>query len=347
MRKLFLMLFTFLFMIGMAVGCSGKNESSGWESNEGSSEESGHSGNSGDGGGALEGEVITILTGGTAGVHFPLGSAQAKIYTEVTGATASAQVTGGSAENTAKLLKGLAEIGYAMEDVVYDAYKGKGKFEDIGPSENLRVVATVYTNYTHIVAPKDSGISSIKDLKGKNVAVGAPGSGTEVLANRILEAAGLTYDDINEDFLSFQEGVEGIKNGRIDAAFIVSGLPNSGIMELVMTEDVTLIPVSNEIIDVLQENYPAVTTKNISSGTYEGQGKDIQTAVVKGLLITHDEVSEKIVHEMTKAFFENQQAMADAHNAGKEIQLETAADGLLLPLHPGAEKYYKEMGVLE
>lgn len=346
MRKLFLLLFSALFMIGIVAGCSGGEESSGGEANEGSTNESDDSSSSGDGG-TLDGEVITILTGGTSGVYYPLGNAQAKIYTEEAGAQASAQTTGASAENASKISQGSAEIAYAMADTVYDAYKGQGTFEDSGALENLRAVASLYTNYMQLVAPTDSGITSIEDLEGKNVAVGAPGSGTEIMANRVLEAAGLTYDDINEDFLSFKEGVEGIKNGTTDAAFLVSGLPNAGILELATTEDITLIPVSDEIVDKLQEIYPAIISETIPGGTYEGIEEDIQTSAVKNLLITSADLEEDMVYEMTKVFFENRQTLVDTHNAAEGIKLETATDGLPLPLHPGAEKYYEEEGVLE
>lgn len=294
----------------------------------------------------LNGKVITILTGGTSGVYFPLGNALGKVLNEEAGAQASAQTTGASAENSAKIAQKKAELGLAMADTVADAYSGQGKFEQTGALDNLRGVSALYTNYMQIVTTKSSGITSIEDLKGKKVAVGAPGSGTEIMANRVLEAAGMSYDDINEDFLSFKEGVEGIKNGVIDVAILVSGLPNAGIMELATTEEIVIVNVPKSIVDKLQEIYPAFVADTIPQDIYEGLTGDAETAAVKNLLITHADMSEADVYEMTKLFHENIQTLRDTHNAANGIVLEKATIGLPLPLHPGAEKYYEEQGVL-
>jgi TRAP transporter TAXI family solute receptor len=341
MKKIALLLFSALFIFGVVAGCSDSEESTGSGSDDGGDTES-----SGDGD-TLDGEVVTILTGGTSGVYYPLGNAQAKIYNEELGAQASAQTTGASAENASKIAQQSAELAYAMADTVSDAYNGVGKFEDSGALENLRAVSALYTNYMQLVAPKDSGIESIEDLKGKKVAVGASGSGTEIMANRVLEAAGLSYDDIDEDYLSFKEGVEGIKNGTTDAAFLVSGLPNAGIMELTTTEDITLVSVSEEIVAALQEIYPAFLSEEIPGGTYDGVEEDVKTAAVKNLLITNAEMSDEKVYEMTKAFYENLDTLRDTHNAAEAIELEEATEGLPLPVHPGAEKYFKEQDVAE
>jgi TRAP transporter TAXI family solute receptor len=343
MKKLFSFLLVGILVIGVVAGCSSSNETTG----EGSDADSSDASSKSSGDNPVEGKVVTILTGGTSGVYFPLGNALAKVYNEELGAQASAQTTGASAVNSAKVAQKKAEVAFAMADTVSDAYNGVGKYKESGALENLRAVSALYTNFMQIVAPKGSGIESIEDLKGKKVAVGAPGSGTEIMAKRVLEAAGMTYDDIDEDFLSFKEGVEGIKNGVTDAAFLVSGLPNAGIMELATTEDVTLIPVSGEIVTKLQEIYPAFISETIPAGTYDGVDKDIQTAAVKNLLITHADVSKEEAYALTKAFYENIQVLRDTHNAANGIKLEKATEGLPIPLHPGAEKYFEEEGVLK
>lgn len=349
MRKLLLLILISVLTVGI-VGCGSqssggetketpKNESTG-DAKSDSKEQTDASGN------PIEGKVLTILTGGTSGVYFPLGNALAKVYNDA-GAQASAETTGASAVNAAKVAQGNAELAFAMADTVADAYTGSGKFEETGALDNLRAVSALYSNYMQIVAKKDSGITSIEDLKGKRVAVGAPGSGTEIMANRVLEAAGLTYDDVNEDFLSFKEGVEGIKNGVIDAAILVSGIPNAGIMELATTEDIEVVNVPSDIVTKLQEIYPAFVASTIPGGTYEGKAEDVQTAAVKNLLITHADISDEEAYELTKQFHEQIQVLRDTHNAAKGILVEEATTGLPLPLHPGSEKYYKEQGVLK
>lgn len=343
MKKMLLFLLIALLTFGV-IGCSsqsseGGSDSKGEETSENKSSET-SSGN------PLDGKVLTILTGGTSGVYFPLGNALAKIYNNV-GAQASVETTGASAVNAAKIAQKKAEIGFAMADAISDAYNGVDTFEKTGALKNLRAVTALYSNYMQIVALKDSGIQSIEDLKGKKVAVGAPGSGTEIMARRVLEAAGLTYDDIEEDFLSFQEGVEGIKNGVIDAAILSSGIPNAGIMELATTNDIVIVNIPKDIVTKLQEEYPAFVSSTIPSGTYEGQTEEIETASIKNLLITHADMSDDEVYELTKQLFEQIQVLRDTHNAAEDILLEEATKGLPLPLHPGAEKYFKEQGVLE
>ncbi|KKB38272.1 TAXI family TRAP transporter solute-binding subunit [Bacillus thermotolerans] len=297
--------------------------------------------------GPLSGQTVTILTGGTSGIYFQVGNALAKVYGEELGAQTSAQTTGASAENTSKLYQEKAELGFAMADTVTDAYNGEGNFAKVGALSNVRAVASLYPNYLQIVAPKDLGIERLEDLKGKDIAVGALGSGTEIMAKRVLEGAGLTYDDINADFLSFSEGIEGIKNGTTDAAFLSSGYPNSGIMELAATDEVEIIPVPKELTEKLQKKYPAFDVGVIPAGTYEGVAEERDTVKVNNLLITHEGVPEEHVYEMTKALFENLDDLRNAHSSAKQITLENAVSKLPLPLHPGAEKYFKEQGVLQ
>lgn len=347
LKKFFSLSLIAFLIVGIVTGCS---SSSNTTSNDGSGSSGGSTSDEGSSSSGsnnpVEGQVMTILTGGTSGVYFPLGNALAKIYNEKLAASASAQTTGASAVNSAKIAQKKAELAFAMADTVSDAYNGVGKFEQTGALDNLRAVSGLYTNYMQLVAPKSSGIDSIEDLKGKRVAVGAPGSGTEIMAKRVLKAADITYEDIDEDFLSFKEGVEGIKNGVIDAAFLVSGLPNAGIMELSTTENVVLVKVPESIVKKLKEIYPAFISATIPGGTYEGIKKDIETAAVKNLLITHKDMSEEAVYTLTKTLYKNIEELRATHNAANGIKPEEATKGLPIPLHPGAEKFYKEKGVL-
>lgn len=294
----------------------------------------------------LQGEFITILTGGSSGVYFPLGGTLAKIYTNM-GATANSQSTAASATNATTLNQGKAEVAFAMGDTIADAFEGVDSFEEQGPQENLRTIASLYTNYLQIVARKDAGIETVADLKGKTLAVGAPGSGTEISAQRILAAYDMTYDDVTADYLSFSEGVEGIKNKNVDAVVISSGLPNAGILELATTEDITIVEIEEEKILKMAEDYPAYFPTTVPSDTYDGMEEDVETIGVKNVLITHKDVPDEVVYEMTKGLFENISQMQDSHHVAKDIDIKDAVDNLPTPLHPGAEKFYKEEGVEE
>ncbi|WP_100330032.1 TAXI family TRAP transporter solute-binding subunit [Bacillus xiapuensis] len=301
----------------------------------------------GEAAGELADQPVTILTGGTSGIYFQLGNALAKLYGEKLGAQASAQTTGASAENTAKLSRHKAEIGFAMADTVADAYNGAGNFVKSGALSNVRAIASLYPNYMQIVALKKANIRTLKDLKGKDVAVGALGSGTEIMAKRILQEVGISYEDINADFLSFSEGIEGIKNGTTDVAFLSSGYPNSGIMELAAMDDVEIISIPEELTRKLQHKYPSFEVGEIPANTYKGVKEERETVRVSNLLITHKEVPEAEVYLLTKIMFEHIEDLRNAHSSAKQIKLEKAADKLPLPLHPGAEKYYKEKGLIE
>lgn len=294
-------------------------------------------------GGSLKGEYITILTGGSAGVYYVLGGTLAKLYQEELGAVATSQSTAASAENATKLQTGKAEIAFLMGDTAEDAYNGKDSFKDKGAQKNLRTIAALYPNYLQIAVTKKSGIKTIEDLKGKKVAVGAPASGTELSTQRVLEAYGMQYADIRADYLSFSEGVEGMKNGTVDAVVISSGLPNSGLLELATTEEITIVEIEEEKILHMQADYPSFFPTTIPAGTYKGQDEDIKTIGVNNVLMTHKDVSEEVVYELTKALFDHVDKLIDSHKAAEGIDLKKAQENLPSPLHPGAEKFYKEM----
>ena len=319
-----------LFLIGMVLAACGGSEDNTPEAEAGDK--------------LLDGEFITVLTGGSSGVYFPLGGTMAKIYQEM-GATANSQSTAASAANATTINQGKAEIGFSMGDTAADAFQGIDSFEEQGAQENLRSIAALYTNYLQIVATKESGIKTIEDLKGKKVAVGAPASGTEISAQRILKAYGMTYDDISADYLSFAEGVEGMKNNTIDAVVISSGLPNSGVMELETSKDVVVVEIDEEKIKEMQKDYPAFFPTVVPKDTYSGMEGDVTTIGVYNVLLTHKDVSDDVAYAMTKGIFENLDELKNTHNAAAEIDLQKAVEGLPAPLHPGAKKYFEEQGV--
>jgi uncharacterized protein len=293
--------------------------------------------------GILKGQYITILTGGSSGVYFPLGGALAKLYQEKLGVVATSQSTAASSENATKLNQKKAEVGFLMGDTASDAYKGVDSFKDKDAQKNLRTIAALYPNYLQIVTTTKTGIKTLDDLKGKRVAVGAPGSGTEISARRVLGVYGISYSDIKADYLSFAEGIEGIKNGSIDAVVISSGIPNSGLLELATMEEIVILEISEDKVKEMQKKYPVFFSIKIPKGTYKGQDKDINTVAVNNVLMTHKDVPEETVYQLTKIMFENLDVLKNTHSAAKDISIEKATDNLPAPLHPGAKKYYEEI----
>lgn len=295
---------------------------------------------------ALDGEFITVLTGGSSGVYFPLGGTMAKIYQDL-GAKANSQSTAASAANATTLNQGKAEIGFSMGDTAADAFEGIDSFEKQGAQENIRSIASLYTNYLQIVATKGSGIKTIEDLKGKRVAVGAPASGTEISARRVLAAYNMTYDDIKADYLSFSEGVEGMKNNNIDAVVISSGLPNAGVLELATSKEIIIVEIDKEKILEMQKDYPTFYPTIVSKDVYSGMEADVNTVGVNNVLITHKDVSDEVAYAMTRALYDNISQLQNSHNAAKDIDIKKALENLPAPLHPGAKKYFDEQGINE
>lgn len=299
-------------------------------------------GQSASGEGAGSSKFVTIATGGSSGVYFALGGAISNLLNEnIEGINSSVQSTGASAVNATLIGSKKAEIAFAMNDVVSYAYTGTEVFKEKGKVENLRGIAALYPNFVQVITVKGSGINDISELKGKRVGVGAPGSGTEVNARQILAAHGITYDDINEDFLSYAESVEQLKNGAVDAAFLTSGLPNATIMDLATTHDVKIIPIKKEAVENLAKEYPFYSSEMIPAGTYDNE-EDVETAAVKTLLVTRADLSEELVYNITKTIFENLDTLVDTHNAAKKISIDKVSEGMPIPLHPGAEKYFNE-----
>jgi uncharacterized protein len=290
-------------------------------------------------------EFINILTGGTAGVYYPLGVALSKIYGEqIPGARPAVQATKASVENLNLLQQGRGELAFALGDSVGFAWAGD--MPDTGFSsklDKLRGMAAIYANVIQIVATKDSGITTLADLRNKRVSVGAPKSGTELNARAILEAAGLGYSDLAKvEFLPFAESVELMKNRQIDVTLQSAGLGVASIRDLATNNDIVVVAIPAEIVDKIGAPYIPST---IPGGTYRGQDADVATAAVGNFLITHSGVSDELVYQMTKATFESLPQLAAAHAAAKGISLAGAKRGMPLPLHPGAARYYDEHGI--
>jgi len=290
---------------------------------------------------------INVLTGATSGVYYPLGEALAgAIGKAMPAVKTSVQATKGSVENLNLLQAGRGEIAFTLGDSLSAAWKGN---EDAGfktPLRKLRGIAAIYPNYIQIVARADSGIKTLADLKGKKISVGTPKSGIELNARTIFAAAGITYKDFAKvEYLPFGESVELIKNRQLDATLQSAVLGVSAVRDLATSVDMVVVPIPADVIR--KTNDPAYLPATIRANTYRGQTADVQTAAVRNYLVTHEGVSNDIVYGMTKVFWTNLDLLVAAHAAAKAIDPRHALDDMLVPMHPGAERYYREVGVMK
>jgi uncharacterized protein len=291
-------------------------------------------------------QYINVLTGGTSGVYYPLGVALANVIgKQMPNVKTSVQATKASVENLNLLQAGRGEIAFTLGDSLSDAWKGN---EEVGfktPLKKLRGIAAIYPNYIQIVARADAGIKTLADLKGKSVSVGAPKSGTELNARAVFGAAGLSYKDFSKvEYLPFGESVELMKNRQIDVTLQSAGLGVSSLRDLAASVNIVVVPIPAEVIKKI--NDPAYIAAVIPADTYRGQATDVPTAAVQNYLVTREDLSADIVYGMTKALWTGLDQLVAAHSAAKAINLQHALVGMPVPLHPGAEKYYKEVGLI-
>jgi len=276
-------------------------------------------------------QFVNVLTGGQSGVYYPLGVALSQIYAKsIPNARSTAQVTKASAENLNLLQAGRGELALALADSVSDAWKGDAEAGFKTKLDKLRGLSATYNNYIQIVANADSGIKTVADLKGKRISVGAAKSGTELNARAILKAAGLSYADLGKvEYLPFGESVELMKNRQLDATLQSAGLGVASIRDLATAIKIVVVPVTADVV------------------TYAGQTVDIPTAAIPNFLVTHSGVSDELAYQMAKTMYDNLDTLYAAHNAAKAIKRENAVKGMPVPLHPGAERYYKEVGLIK
>ncbi|WP_126975850.1 TAXI family TRAP transporter solute-binding subunit [Frigidibacter oleivorans] len=289
---------------------------------------------------------INVLTGGTSGVYYPLGVALSEIYAEgIGGVRTQVQATKASVENLNLLAQGRGEIAFALGDSVQMAWEGNEEAGFPRPLTELRAIAAIYPNYIQIVADGSAGIETLEDLKGKTLSVGAPASGTELNARAIFAAAGMSYDDLARvEYLPYAESAELIKNRQLQSTLQSSGLGVAFIQDLSATHDITIVAIPEEVVAAIGAPF---TPGVIPAGTYAGLDEDIPTAAVGNMLITHEGVDEETAYQMTRLLFENLDRMRSAHGAARGISPETAVEGLPIPLHPGAERYYREIGLIQ
>ncbi len=291
-------------------------------------------------------QFINVLTGGTSGVYYPLGVALAKIYADkIPGVRTQVQSTKASVENLNLLERGRGEIALSLGDSVKYAWEGNAELGFPQKLGKLRGVAAVYPNYIQIVASQSSGIKTFTDLKGKSLSVGAAKSGTEVNARQLFDVMNMSYADLGKtEYLPFGESVELIKNRQLDATLQSAGLGVSSIRDLANSVPVNVVAVPPDAVAKLGPPYISAT---IPANTYPGQTADVPTMAIVNFLITHEGVAEETVYQMTKQLFENLDQMVAAHQAATAISLAKAIEGMPVPLHPGAMRYYKEKGLIK
>ena len=287
-------------------------------------------------------QFINIATGGSAGTYYPLGGAIAEIlnnYLENINATASS--TGGSVANIQQLNIGEADIGMIQNDIAYYAVTGTELFVD-KPITGLKALASLYPESCQIITTADTGITSIADFSGKRIAVGAQNSGTEANARQIMAAAGITDNNVTLQYLSFIDAANGLKDGTTDAAFITAGFPTTAIIDVAALQELKLISLDQATCEALVKEYPFYTSITIPAGTYNGQNDDVTTVAVECMLVVTDKMPEELAYNITSAIFSNLILLAEAHPAGQQINLGNAQDGMSIPLHPGAQKFFDE-----
>ena len=286
-------------------------------------------------------QFLNIATGGTAGTYYPLGGALAELLNQnIKGMNASAQSTGASVANVNMLKDGSVDIAFIQNDIAYYAANGTEMFKD-NKMEGIRGIAALYPETIQFVTTADTGIKSINDLKGKKVAVGASGSGAEANARQILAAYGLTYDDINVQYLSFGEAADALKDGNVDVGVVVAGFPTAAIQDLAANKSAAIIPIDAEHADKLIKQYPYFTKISVPKGTYPGQEADVDTVAVKCVIVTTDKLSDDLGEQIVKSIYEHLDRMKAAHAVGKYITKDTAMEGMSIKMNAGAEKYLK------
>lgn len=298
---------------------------------------------------AQQKKFFVISTGGTGGTYYPLGGILAQALSQaVPEVVVTSQAGNASVANCNLIRDKQVESAFVQSNVAYNAYNGLEAFKD-KPAKNLRFIASLYPETIQIVARADSKIKTVKDIKGKRLVPGDRGSGTEVDALNVLGIYGYTYKDFsNVDWLSFSGGAQRLQDKQADVTFTTAGWPTAAITELAISTNIVLVPIDEAKIKDLTKKYPFYAKIVIPKATYKGQDKDVATITTMAQWVVGAEVPDEVVYKLTKALWESgAKKMAEAHAQGKNVQPKTALAGMSIPLHPGAEKFYKEAGLIK
>lgn len=294
--------------------------------------------------GSASATKMTMGTGGTGGTYYGYGGVLGQYIKNKAGIDVTVVSTDGSKANIQGIAAGDYQLGTVQSDVMAYGWEGSRSFEKDGKVDSFRVVAGLYAESVQLVT-MDPEIKTVADLKGKSVSIGAPASGVYFNAIDVLNAAGLSESDIKAQYQSFADSADALKDGKIDAAFIVAGAPTPAITELTTTNDAYLVPIDGAVAESLMASCPFYTTYVIPAGTYKGQTEDVTTITVKATLIVSASASEDDVYKLTAAIFDNVDAITAENAKGAELSIENATSGMTVPFHAGAAKYFAEKGV--
>lgn len=294
--------------------------------------------------GCAKGERLMFGTGGTAGTYYAYGGVIAQYITNYANVKVTAVSTGGSKVNVQSIQDGDFQLGFVQSDVMAYAWAGTKSFEKDGPTHDFRVLGGLYDETVQLIT-MDENIKTVEDLRGKSVSIGEAGSGVYFNALDVLEAADITLDDIKPQYQSFEASKEALKDGKIQAAFIVAGAPTTAITELATTNGVFLVNIEGDLRDKIIASCPYYSPLQIPADTYPGQSEAIETITVKATVIVSANLDEETVYNMTAAIFDHAQDIAEENAKGKELSLKNATAGMTAPFHAGAARYYKEHGL--
>lgn len=290
---------------------------------------------------------LTLATGGTSGVYYPLGGAIGQVLGDKSDGkfSVTAQATGASGENMRLVEAGDVDFAIVQNDVADAAYNGTAPFKNkLG---DVRALGRLYPEYLHVVASKNSGIQKLEDFKGKKISVGARGSGNEVNCRQIFDFYGLDYKNLDPVFVPYGETADQFKDRNIDGFIFTIGTPNPAIQDITTAQDVTFVPLEGSKVDEVVAKFPFLVKDAIPANTYKGQDQAVPTLSVQAILVANKDMPDDVAYELTKTLYENTDAIARAHNKGNEITTENAMQGVTIPLHPGAEKYLREKGIIK
>lgn len=293
------------------------------------------------------GEPLIFTTGTTTGVFYSLGAGLSTLWTKEMEQLVASQASNGSVENLNLMSKGEANLAFTTVNIAYDAYNGEGSFKG-KRYDGVRILGNLYPNVSHIVVVDNEDIQSIEDLKGKSFVFGAAGSSTELESKLVLEAHGVSIDDVNANYVGFTEATDLIRNGQVDGVNIYSGVPAAATTELISTIDSKVLSFSPDAIDQLVKEYPWNFKYVIEANTYDKQPEPITTVGQYSTIVIDESVSEDAAYRLTKLLWENVDELKESYSIANQFDPQKAIEGTAgVPLHPGAIKYYKEIGVLE
>ena len=335
MKKLMSLVLATLMMASVLTGCGNSG---------GTTPPAGSGGAASSGAAAGATDTLIFSTGGSQGTYYAFGGVLSQYVTSNTGMSVTAIESGGSQNNIENLQDGAAQLGFVQSDVMSYAYEGTNLFAETGAVADISTVADLYMEQVQIVTTNPN-IKTVADLKGKNVSIGAAGSGVYYNAIDLLGAYDLTEQDINPTYQGFGDSADALQDGKLDAAFVVAGAPTTAITSLATTKSVYLVSLDDEHINKLLEPSPYYSKYVIPAGTYEGLDVDTTTVAIGAVVIARDDVSEQAIYEFVSTIFENLDAITAQHAKGKELSLEFAASVTSVPYHPGAAKYFAEKGI--